>query len=120
MNILEEMQLWMHPFPPVIGVKKVSDSDSRFVSVSELFEERRRTPPQLKRCVTAVAKKDGDTSRAFAICTSSLQRKGYLKPGSKEPTKKGMKAGRSKAADLTHAKKLSDYEQLLAFARKNK
>ncbi len=106
----------IHPYPTL--VKVMDQLDDEPVKLSTLFEARRRTPPQLKRCVLSVAKKhDGDTSKAFAICTSSLQGKGYLKVGSQEPTKKGATAGRSKAADKTHGDKLSAYERLLKMAK---
>jgi hypothetical protein len=94
-------------------------SNYHYSTVVKMLDEREQTPPQLKRCVTAVAKQHGgDVSRAFAICTGSLQKKGYLEKGTQRPTKKGKKRGRSKAAEKSHVKKLSDYEELLAMARK--
>jgi len=125
MDTIEEMQLWMHPYPTVVKTKRTKDvngkiyQDGSAIKLSDLYEARKTTPPQLKRCVLAVAKKSGgDTSKAFAICTSSLQNKGYLKQGTQAPTKKGAKAGRSKAAEKKHSGKVSEYEQLLALARK--
>jgi len=134
---LEEWQLWVHPYPTMIKNKRrvnprlvpymemFSDSDG-FVRLSDLIEGKKRpTPPQLKRCVRAIAKQSGgdepsrkDISRAFAICTKQLQKHGYLKKGSQKPTKKGSKRGRSKAGEKEHAVKLADYEKMLASARK--
>lgn len=131
--MLFEWQLWMHPYPtmikangrrinprhvkyrPIIAGK---DTDAGYVKVKDLIEARRQTPPQLKRCVRAVAMKHGgDVSKAFAICTKQLQRGGYLKVGTQDPTKAGKTAGRSKAADKSHGEKLLDYEALLKIAR---
>lgn len=123
--MIYEWQLWMHPYPTKVKALKKGTpldrvyQDGASIKLSDLYEERRATPPQLKRCVLAVGKKSGgDTSKAFAICTRSLQNKGYLKKGTQEPTKKGATAGRSKAADKSHSDKVSEYEQLLALARK--
>ena len=67
-----------------------------------LLAEREQTPLAVKHCVSKVAPKyGGDTSRAFAICVSQMQ-KGKLRIGGhkKDP------------------KKLSKYEKLLAKSRK--
>jgi len=85
----------------------------------DVFQERQHTTPQMKRCVRAIVDKSGNVSRdsisrAFAICTSSLQKKGYLKKGTNRPTKKGMQRGKSKAAEKGHKEKLQDYESMLA------
>ncbi len=61
-----------------------------------------RTPLAMKHCVVKVAAKDGDTSRAFAICTAS-KNKGHLRV-----------RGRHKK----DPKKLDKYEKLLAKNRK--
>lgn len=105
-------QLLMHPYPTAVKRKAL--------------EERSQTPTQLKRCVRAIVKKNKGkvtreiVSRAFAICTKSLQSKGYFKKGTHEPTKKGKKRGRSKAAEKGHVEKLMDYETMLAIARGEK
>ena len=136
--ILDEWQLWMHPYPRMIGKKRrlnpskvkfgrIFQDGNELVKLSDLFEARRRTPPQLKRCVVAVAKKmsgDGEItrdsiSRAFAICTKSLQHKGYLKKGSQAPTKKGKARGKSKAAEKKHKGRVAEYEAMLAAVRKS-
>lgn len=129
----------MHPYPTMIKSKsrlnpalvpysEMLSDGSGFVRLSDLIEGKKGgTPPQLKRCVRAIAKERGgdepsrdQLSAAFAICTKQLQRHGYLKKGSQETTKKGAKRGRSKAADKGHAVKLDDYEAMLAGARKSK
>lgn len=71
-------------------------------------------PLGLRRCVADVAAKDGDVSRAFAICTKSLQKAGVLKKGTQKLTKKG--AGRtagkySKESDVKE--KDAAYEKLI-------
>lgn len=139
---LEEWQLWVHPYPTLIKhrgrrldpskfpVGRIFRDGKEMVSLAHVFEERKKTPPQLKRCVRAVAEKELEgkdssdkdtvrkaTSKAFAICTAQLQKTGYLKVGSQAPTKSGKKAGRSKAGQGGHAGKVQDYERLLAVAR---
>lgn len=129
---LREWQLWMHPYPTLIKTRgrrlnpalhpmgRVFQDGKELVRLSDLFEARKKkTPPQLKRCVRAVAKKNGgDTSKAFAICTAQLQKTGYLKVGTQRPTKAGEKAGRSKAGEKGHSDKVKEYEGLLALNRK--
>jgi hypothetical protein len=56
----------------------------------------------VKHCVTKVAAKDGDASRAFAICTAS-KNKGHL---------------RMRGRHKKDPKKLKKYEKLLAKNRK--
>ncbi len=82
---------------------------------------------QYRRCVLAVYERfvDGGQpegretlSRAFAICTKQLQKYGYLQPGSRRPTMKGLEASILKAADDEHVGKMVRYEQALARARK--
>lgn len=133
---LEEWQLWIHPYPTMIKNKArtnpslvpylemLSDGED-FVWLSDLIEGKKgHTPPQLKRCVRAIAKKAGDKptrediSRAFAICTKQLQKGGYLKKGTQDPTKKGSKRGRSKAGEKAHSTKVAEYERMLAGAKK--
>lgn len=132
-----EWQLWMHPYPTLIKTQRrrinptlhpwgrIFQDGSEFVRVSDIFEARRRTSPQLKRCVRAIAKKAREDrmgareaiSKGFAICTRQLQRRGFLRVGTNRPTKKGDRAGRSKAHDKTHKEKIAEYERLLAVAR---
>jgi len=71
------------------------------------------TPEVLKHCVRAVAAKGKDTSSAFAICTASLQKAGYLEPGSSQPTAAGKKLSRKHAKEPEAGEKRDDYEKLL-------
>lgn len=133
-----EWQLWMHPYPTVVKasgkrlnpakypVGMIFQDGQEFIRLSDVFEARKPTSPQLKRCVRAIASKAIDdegmearkaVSKGFAICTRQLQRHGFLKSGTNRPTKKGKKAGRSKAADKTHAGKVEQYKKILAMAR---
>lgn len=82
---------------------------------------------QLERCVLAVygegiAKRGLDrraaVSRAFAICTGSLQRAGYLVEHSHIPTLKGEVRSRIKAKDSDASEKQKLYVDMLAAARK--
>lgn len=83
---------------------------------------------QLRRCVRAVAQKravsagrrapsSADTSAAFAICTASLQDKGYLVPGTNVPTLLGLMRSIDMAVEPGHDAKLSEYEVLLEAGR---
>lgn len=76
----------------------------------------------LARCVRAVAlKKPGDKkllSKAFSVCTRSLQKVGYVKPGTSKLTAKGKRQLKAISADETHSSKLKDYESLLKLVRK--
>ena len=128
-EVIQEWQSLIHPYPTLIktrgirvlpglvsGTAKIEDE---IVKLSDLFEARKKKPVQLKRCVRAVAKQyGGDVSKAFAICTAQLQKGGYLKVGTQEPTKVGKKVGRSKAAEKGHSDKVSEYEKMLDVARK--
>jgi hypothetical protein len=51
-------------------------------------------PAILERLVSQLKAKGKPEASAYAIATSSLQRAGDLKPGSQEPTKKGMIRGK--------------------------
>lgn len=78
----------------------------------------------LRRCVSAVTDKDGDTSRegvsrAFAICTASLQRKGYMKPGTDKLTGKGAARTREKRKEPENAEKMRRYELVLKAAKES-
>ena len=83
---------------------------------------------QLRRCVRAVAQSrakaagrrtpsPADTSAAFAICSASLQDKGYLVPGTKAPTLLGLMRSLDMAKEPDHDAKLLAYEQQLASDR---
>jgi hypothetical protein len=80
--------------------------------------ERPQTPPQVKHCVAKVAPKfGGDTSKAFAICVSKMQKAGEIKKGSTELTKKGKKAAKAKSSKKSHGSTVASYEKLLKKAR---
>lgn len=86
------------------------------------IEERQaaHTPTPLKHCVVKVAAKHGgDTSRAFAICTASMQKAGVLKKGTKTLTAKGKGKATAHANEPDADSTLGDYEKLLAANRKN-
>jgi len=79
----------------------------------------RGTPDLVRHCVAAVAKKDGDTERAFAICVSQLQKNGYLEPGTMKLTAEGRAKEKEHEAEPDAAKKLASYEKILKAARKD-
>lgn len=79
----------------------------------------RGTPDLVRHCVAAVAAKDGDTERAFAICVSQLQKNGYLEPGTMKLTAAGRAKEKEHEAEPDAAKKLASYEKLLKAARKD-
>ena len=82
---------------------------------------------QLERCALSVsqrlrAKKPKLTPKealqiAFAICTKSLQKKGYLKPGSHTPTVSGQRRTKKLSRDGTAVSKKRTYEKVKAQAR---
>lgn len=50
-------------------------------------------PKILERLVSQLQAKGHDKASSYAIATKALQRSGNLKPGSTEPTAKGVKRG---------------------------
>ena len=83
---------------------------------------------QVRRCVRAVSQgratsagrrspSPADTSAAFAICTASLQDKGYLVPGTNVPTLLGLLRSLEMTAEPDHNTKLVEYEAQLASDR---
>lgn len=79
---------------------------------------------QLRRCVRSVSQKraaaagrrvpsPADTSAAFAICTKSLQDKGYLVPGTHRPTLLGLQRWIEMVEEPDHADKMVEYEAQL-------
>ena len=79
----------------------------------------RGTPDLVRHCVAAVAKQyGGDTSKAFAICVASLQKAGYLKPGTMELTAAGKQKEKEHEAEPDFDKKMKSYEKLLKANRK--
>ena len=81
-----------------------------------------RQRDQLRRCVASVAGRggtaEGDTSSAFAICTSSLQRGGYLEPGTAKPTAKGRARSRELSREMKHPIAIARYQDMLRRARR--
>jgi hypothetical protein len=80
---------------------------------------------QLHRCVLAVVESgpagldaDKQLSRAFAICTASLQRSGYLQPGTAQPTLKGRRRSIEMAREGDALTKEREYQSLLVDARR--
>jgi hypothetical protein len=67
--------------------------------------------------VRAIASKDGDVARAFAICVAQGQKIGDLKPGSIEPTAQGKKRSKRKSGEKGAGAKADEYKALLAAAR---
>ena len=78
----------------------------------------RGTPDLVRHCVAAVAAKDGDTEKAFAICVSQLQKNGYLEPSTMKLTAAGREKEKEHEAEPDAAKKLASYEKILNAARK--
>ena len=90
---------------------------------------RPHNPEQVQRCVLAVSERlrreeglgaRAATSRAFQICTSSLQKQGYLKKGTAKPTLKGKARSFVKAHDEEHLLKSLRYQRLLEEGRREK
>lgn len=86
-----------------------------------LAASTRTAKVQLHLCVRAVLKrmktKDSRAvSRAFAICTASLQKNGYLRKGSNEPTVKGKARATLMKRRKDTLDKLAEFEQILARA----
>ena len=79
---------------------------------------------QLRRCVRRVAgpsgSAEGDVSAAFAICTSSLQEKGYLQEGTNAPTLKGFLRSAELSAQAEHGEAMAAYERMLARIRRHR
>lgn len=69
-------------------------------------------PSYMRRCVAKVSADKG-LDAAFAICTSAMQKAGYLEPGSRIQTDKGKSRARHYAAKKDFKSKESDYESAL-------
>jgi len=86
-------------------------------------EESGHTPYFLKRCVYAVAKKNGGgrdaLNKAFAVCVAQAQKSGKLEKGSMEPTKAGAQDSKAKTGETSqYGFSVDAYEKVLARARK--
>lgn len=70
-------------------------------------------PSYMRRCVASVAKSK-DLKSAFAICTSAMQKAGYLEPGTRTQTKDGIKRARHYSARKDFKDKELEYEKALS------
>lgn len=77
------------------------------------------TPDLVRHCVGSyMAKNPGsDTGKAFAICVSTMQKAGYVKPGTIELTGAGKSKEKEHESEPDAAKKKARYEKFLAQAR---
>lgn len=73
-------------------------------------------PVYMRRCVAKVSQDKG-LKAAFAICTSAMQKAGYLEPSSRKQTKAGKKRARQFAARKDFKSTQADYETALALGR---
>lgn len=69
-------------------------------------------PSYMRRCVARVSK-DKDLSSAFAICTSAMQKAGYIEPGTRTQTKAGVKRARHYSAKKDFKDMEKEYEKAL-------
>jgi hypothetical protein len=79
-------------------------------------EKKSRHPAYMRRCVAKVSK-DRGLSAAFAICTSAMQKAGYIEPGSRVQTDAGKKRARQYAARKDFKDREADYELALVKGR---
>lgn len=78
----------------------------------------RGTPDLVRHCVAAVADQyGGDVDRAFAICVGTLQKAGYIKPGTMELTAAGKKKEKEHEKEPDAKKKMKAYEKFLKGAK---
>ena len=116
-----DFDLWTYPLPEVSGEPSWVTLGG-LVPISETWKAGKlisKVPQVLRNCVAKVAAKDGDTSRAFAICTATLQKSGKLKKGTQKLTKKGRDAAGQRGKRPDAKDKDLDYERLIKAARKD-
>ena len=97
-------------------------------NVDRILLQAERDFIQLHRCVLSVYKERTDTSLppherlsdAFAICVKSFQDYGYLKPGTRTPTLKGIRASKIKMLDDDAIAKQKEYQRLKVAARRSR
>lgn len=77
---------------------------------------QQKHPSYMRRCVARLSK-DKDLSSAFAICTSAMQKAGYLEPGSRTQTKKGKSRAKHFSAKKDFKDMESEYEKALDLGR---
>lgn len=99
------------------------ETQARMLCLAEAEDKPDRTPYFVKRCVYAVAKKNGGgreaLNKAFAICVAQAQKSGKLKKGSMEPTKTGEKDSKAKKDEPSqYGFSVDAYEKVLSRARK--
>lgn len=84
--------------------------------LSLLSEE---TPDLVRHCVASYMKNNpgSDTSQAFAICVSTMQKAGYVQPGSMKLTAAGKGKEKSHETEPDAAAKMARYEKFLKAAR---
>lgn len=82
-------------------------------------KDKSSKPDYLQRCVADLVDQGKDLSAAFAICTSTMQKAGYLTKGpGMEQTAKGEKRARQFAQQGDNKKKLAAYERAVKAGRK--
>lgn len=82
-------------------------------------KDKSSKPDYLQRCVSDLVDQGKDLSAAFAICTATMQKAGYLTkgPGMKQ-TKKGAKRAAEFAKQPDNKGKLAKYEKAVKAGRK--
>lgn len=98
------------------------ETTARMLYLVEAGDEG-HTPYFLKRCVYAIAKKEGGgreaLNKAYAICVAQAQKRGDLKKGTMQPTKSGDAASATKKKEKSpFGFSLKWFDQQLANARK--
>ena len=82
-------------------------------------KEKSSKPDYMQRCVGDLVAKGKDLSGAFAICTSTMQKAGYLTKGpGMEQTAKGAKRAEHFGAMKDMPKKARAYEKAVKAGRK--
>jgi hypothetical protein len=117
----------------LVEPKVKSGSQRRGETKQEALRRRGIDPGkvQLSLCVRAMLRRGHEqtgempsraaVSRAFAVCTASLQDKGYLRSGSSEPTKKGLARSQQMLAERADViADLDEYESFLQSARSSR
>ena len=81
---------------------------------SENGKDKSSKPNYMQRCVGDLIAQGKSKEAAFAICTATMQKAGYLTKGpDMEQTAKGEKRARQFAQQKDNKKKLADYEQAI-------
>jgi len=82
-------------------------------------KDKSSKPDYLQRCVSDLVDQGKDLSAAFAICTATMQKAGYLTKGpGMEQTKKGAKRASEFAKQPDNKGKLAKYEKAVKAGRK--